>query len=116
MNREIHFTLNLSTQKLPSEIGFYTVDVIVEGIARLKEKARRRRGRGFGGEGAGERGSASDRGDRAGVYDRLAAGGELGPQRSVEGWILFVSGVHEEAQEDDIQVVIILISCLFKFL
>ncbi|CAH1244646.1 RBM8A [Branchiostoma lanceolatum] len=41
-----------------------------QGIQKLKEKARKRKGRGFDG--------------------------------AVEGWILFVTGVHEEAQEDDI--------------
>merc|ERR1711957_246424 len=38
----------------------------------------------------------------AGKFDTLADEGEAGPARSIEGWVIICSGVHEEAQEDDV--------------
>ncbi|KAH8927665.1 RNA-binding domain-containing protein [Atractiella rhizophila] len=76
----------------------------------IDEPSVRRKGRGFK-SGGGER----DILESAAVYDRLEekeevkeAGGfesKISGQaaRSVEGWIVFVTGVHEEASDDDLQ-------------
>ncbi|TRY72502.1 hypothetical protein TCAL_03398 [Tigriopus californicus] len=71
----------------------------------LKDANKRRKGRGFE-ERSGKAARASAK--AADIYDRLdessgtGSGHEPGPQRSIEGWILFVTGIHEEAHEDDL--------------
>jgi RNA-binding protein 8A len=66
-------------------------------LAQVKSNARRRKGRGFN--------EQSDRLDmETGDYDSVnhdGNSGNPGPARSVEGWILFITNVHEEAQEDN---------------
>ncbi|VDP94242.1 unnamed protein product [Echinostoma caproni] len=63
---------------------------------KLKESAKKRKGRGFiadsvntGKEGFESIPTDNDTGP--------------GPQRSIEGWILFIRNVHEEATEEDIR-------------
>lgn len=77
------------------------IDVDDEGeqsVLRLKDKVIKRKGRGFG---PGE----SREHEKIRGYESIDAGDhgdEPGPQKSVEGWILFVTSVHEEANEDDL--------------
>ncbi|UJR15464.1 hypothetical protein I4U23_002407 [Adineta vaga] len=67
-----------------------------DAVNQIKSNARHRKGRGF-----------NEQNDRlamqTGDYDTVANDSDSenpGPARSVEGWILFVTNVHEEAQED----------------
>ena len=69
------------------------------GNCSIEGKAKKRKGRGFGSESNSREPIQSYERVRNEDDDEL----EPVPQRSVEGWILFVTSIHEEAQEDDIQ-------------
>jgi len=74
-------------------------DVDEVGIEKLKERVRKRKGRGF----------TSDNPSREVLdnFESISAAdnepSDVQAQRSVEGWILIVTGIHEEAHEDDVQ-------------
>jgi len=74
----------------------------VDAVTNGKDASVRRKGRGFKSTAEGEREDVIDKNAK---YDRLedsheAAGSRAA--RSVEGWIVFVTGVHEEATEEDV--------------
>ncbi|KAL8259589.1 hypothetical protein R6Q59_027542 [Mikania micrantha] len=59
---------------------------------------KKTKGRGFREETDAERNNRM-----SGRFDSLDSEGGPGPERSIEGWIILVTGVHEETQEDDLQ-------------
>jgi len=78
------------------DADFESADEGDQGIQNMKASVKRRKGRGFGQE--------TQTRDDVKEYEGMEVdeGEGPGPQRSVEGWILFITGVHEEAQEEDV--------------
>lgn len=61
--------------------------------------AKKTKGRGFREDGDTDRNNRLTARD----FESLDSEGGPGPARSIEGWIVLVTGVHEEAQEEDLQ-------------
>merc|ERR1712185_132695 len=70
-----------------------------EEVEEMEEDTKGRKIKGRGAKSAGGDRYAGD----AGVFESIDGGAGPGPQRSIEGWIVFITGVHEEATEEDIQ-------------
>jgi RNA-binding protein 8A len=66
-------------------------------VQKIKEKATRRRGRGFNTQ--TENNEQQDEMQYESIDDNEDMSG---PKRSIEGWILFITGIQEESTEDDI--------------
>lgn len=75
-------------------------------VARMKNAVVRKKGRGFDTDIDHTEYSEYDRLDDIDDIDEIEGMVDKsdgpGPQRSVEGWILFIRGLHEETTEDDI--------------
>lgn len=71
---------------------------ITGGSSSSFSAAKKTKGRGFR-----EETTAADRNARMSApFDSLDSEGGPGPERSIEGWIILVTGVHEELQEDEL--------------
>jgi len=72
-------------------------------VSKVDDSGRRERGRGFKSKDQ-EREAQERYSGKSSEFDAMVddEGGNAGPQRSVEGWIVFASGIHEEATEDDV--------------
>merc|ERR1719223_679132 len=81
------------------EVEFEEESMTGQETVRTKTK-RKTKGRGFRDAGREER-YTGDSGNFDSVQDEEDAK-ESNAARSVEGWIVMVRGVHEEAQEDDV--------------
>jgi len=68
-------------------------------MGKTDESGRKAKGRGFQQDDR----EADDRySGKASEFDTLDDSGKAGPIRSVEGWIVFATGIHEEASEDQV--------------
>ncbi|KAI8849446.1 hypothetical protein BC829DRAFT_187560 [Chytridium lagenaria] len=71
---------------------------IVDETSKLKSNASKRKGRGFDGRGENHRENVL-----ANVnFDALEEDGTGAAQRSVEGWIVLITNIHEEVTEEDV--------------
>lgn len=75
----------------------------LEDVGEEENTEKRKKGRGHGAQDRMEVEQAGRYSGSGGVFESLKGDNTGGPQQSVEGWIVFVTGVNEEAQEEDLK-------------
>jgi len=71
-----------------------------KGKVTITTGKKKQKGRGFKRQDDEDEGKYSGKGGKFESID--ASSGRGNAQKSIEGWIVFVSGIHEEAQEDEL--------------
>lgn len=104
-DREVDTESNADTRSVHTAITSAESHTTADTVARMKAAVIRKKGRGFDTDVEHTEYSEYDRledddDDELIGLEETTVG--QGPQRSVEGWILFIRGLHEETTEDDI--------------
>jgi len=98
-NGQVNINLEANKDELLEDVDDEEPRGRLKSVSKIDDAGRKIKGRGFkdNSEDADQRYAG-----KGGEFEELDDGGKKGPLRSVEGFIIIVTNIHEEASEDDI--------------